>query len=123
MKCALQVCLVIALAGARLQAQESIAPAGLEVNLGVLFVDWYDGCTTAEGANPCLGQPPQGAAVILGDSACPGTMVYRACIQYELSSYAQQGVVGVRFQFGMNGCCNWSTPFLDPGYTAPKTAT
>jgi hypothetical protein len=150
MKSALHVCLLVAVyvaAEASGQAQApAMSPAYLEVNLAGVAIDWYDGCITNNGTNSCnyvdwvAGTRPVNPGGQDGSdgstqnlAGCTASTVYRACIQSELAAYAAQGVVGVRFQFAMNGCGNGSypdcvsrasTPFLDqPNHTGPKAGT
>lgn len=127
MKYALQVCLAIVLgtAGASKVRAADVGPAQLEVNLGVIALDFYDGCITNSETNSCNNvvyinglpwfpsNPGTSTIWVLHDPTCGPDAVYRTCIKNILAAYAAQGVTGVAFQFGMNGCCAQSTPFLD----------
>jgi hypothetical protein len=64
-----------------------ISTSALEVNLGPLPVDLYNGSTTNTNNFPF--------------PWCSSAWVVQACIQNLLSSYAIQGVTGVRFQLGV----------------------
>ncbi len=65
-----------------------IGSSQLEVNLGGVPFDWYDGAATNSEHNNFFPNCPANILVI------------QACMQYFLGSYAVQGVTGVRFQFG-----------------------
>src|SRR5277367_1636172 len=75
-------------------------PPRLEVNLGPLWVDRY----TYTDMNT-------GHSVY---AACSATLSERTCMQHFLTSYAKQGVTGVRFQFALGGGAG-STPFNAKG--------
>ncbi|HLJ16494.1 MAG TPA: hypothetical protein VKV15_18485 [Bryobacteraceae bacterium] len=70
------------------QPYGGISPSSLEVNLGPVPIDDYDGITM------------NGNGEVF--PACPGGTV-QACMQTFLQNYALQGVTGVRFQFGLGG--------------------
>jgi hypothetical protein len=85
---------------------QSTLQAQLEVNLGPINIDSYDGVS-----------PNSYSGVTSGPNipACSYTGTqsnYRACVQYVLAQYSAQGVTGVRIYFGMNGESG-STPFLN----------
>jgi hypothetical protein len=117
MKRLLYVCLA-ALAlfpGPRLRAQ-SISPAQLEVNLGPIAIDWYDGTSTYPNNDQGVPAGPDVPACSFTDQGSN----YRGCVQAVLNNYGSQGVVGVRFQFGMTGD-GWSTPFTSQTGTMSTT--
>jgi hypothetical protein len=64
-----------------------IWPSALEVNLGPLPVDLYDGSAINTNNSPF--------------PACSSNWVVQACMQNLLSNYAIQGVTGVRFQLAV----------------------
>ena len=68
----------------------------LEVNIGPLWVDQYsyEVLNTDQSIYP----------------ACSAALSVRTCMQNFLSSYASQGVLGIRFQFALGGGAG-STPF------------
>jgi hypothetical protein len=105
MRSALQVCLAIVLGTAISIQGADVGPAKLEVNLGVIALDWYDGCITNSQSNACNyidyinglpffpSSPGTSNIWVLNDPNCgPGT-VYRDCIRNEVAAYAAQGVV------------------------------
>jgi hypothetical protein len=87
-----------------------LQPAGgatrprLEVNIGPLWVDQY----TYEVINTDRSIYP----------ACSEKLSVRKCMQDFLSSYAKQGVRGIRFQFALGGGAG-STPFDAKGNVRP----
>jgi hypothetical protein len=87
--------------GQRLSAQSGLQ-AQLEVNLGPIIIDNY--ATIPNSYNGITSGPYVSACSYTN----PATS-YRGCMQAVLSGYAQQGVVGVSFQFDMNA--QGSTPF------------
>ena len=66
-----------------------VTPSQLEVNLGDLPVDYYDGVTLNSYSGSYPWCPLAGTSMV----------VVQACMEYMLSAYAVQGVTGVRFQF------------------------
>jgi hypothetical protein len=85
-------------------APETVTAAALvpqlEVNIGPLYVDQYsyDVLNTSQSTYP----------------TCSAALSVRQCTQNFLSSYASQGVRGIRFQFGLGGGAG-STPFDGSG--------
>jgi hypothetical protein len=77
----------------------------LEVNIGPLWVDQY----TYEVPNTDRSIYP----------ACSAELSVRKCMQDFLSSYAKQGVRGIRFQFALGGGAG-STPFDSKGNINPQ---
>ena len=107
---------VLSLLGCWQLHAQSALQAQLEVNLGPIAIDVYDG--TSQNSSSLIASGPNNGNCSYG----PGSN-YRACMQSVLNAYAQQGVVGVRVQFGMNGdgigdpgadSGSLSTPFLNP---------
>lgn len=72
------------------RAQAPISPAQLDVNLGPLVVDRYDGVQSNSGN-------------IADDLGCNASSIYRTCVQQILNYYSSEGVVGVAIQLGMAG--------------------
>jgi hypothetical protein len=100
----LGLALLLLSTSARLQAQSTLQ-AQLEVNLGPINIDQYDGKSP---------NTIQGIATGANIPACSfngAQSNYRDCMRFVLSDYNQQGVTGVRFQFGMTGDA-FSTPFV-----------
>ena len=102
------------IAGPELRAQS--LQAQLEVNLGPIAIDLYNG-TSANNSNLIASGPNIPACSFSGAASN-----YRTCMQAVLSAYSQQGVSGVRIYFGMNGDGandpnadggSQSTPFLN----------
>ena len=107
------------LAGLELRAQSTLQ-AQLEVNLGPIAIDAYNG-TSANNSGLVASGPNVPACSYSG----PGSN-YRTCMQAVLGAYSQQGVTGVRIYFGMNGDGvndpnadggSQSTPFIDSSGT------
>ena len=81
---------------ARVPVYGGVSPSPLEVNLGSVPIDLYDG-TSANSYLP----------------SCSPSWRTRACLQYFLSRYAIEGVTGVRFMFNAT---SWpSTALTGPG--------
>lgn len=96
----------------------TIQNAKLEVNLGPMFIDWYDG--THLNDNQRAVKDPNNSP------GCSAAQVYRDCIKSILAGYKSQGVVGVRFFLGMTGP-PYGTAFVDssgnpgnPNSSGPK---
>jgi hypothetical protein len=86
------------------QAQSTLQ-AQLEVNLGVINIDLYDGVAPNSAISIATG-PNIPACSFSGAQSN-----YRGCMRAVLNNYNQQGIVGVRFQFGINSDAS-STPFV-----------
>jgi hypothetical protein len=78
----------------RVSVSGGISPSALEVNLGPLALDDYDGTTPNASV-----QAGWSIAACQGWITTSSNPIYQACMQYLLGNYAIQGVTGVRFQF------------------------
>jgi hypothetical protein len=96
MKRILYVCPAALVLPARPQLEAQSLQAQLEVNLGPIALDYYDG--VSQNSSGLVASGPNVPACSYGAGSN-----YRACMQTVLQGYNQQGVVGVKIYFSLNG--------------------